>query len=65
LDALDPRHWREASRIPLDRDHCATLPKEHDYLVRLAKILDVHKAVKMWTAKGGDVACKYALRREI
>ena len=33
--------------------------------MRLAKILDIHKAIKMWTEKGGDEARKYALQREI
>ena len=36
-----------------------------DDLMRLAKIVDIHKAIKMWTEKGGDEARKYALQREI
>jgi len=40
-------------------------PLYMDDLMRLAKILDVHKAIKMWTEKGGDEARKYALQREI
>ena len=33
--------------------------------MRLAKILDVQKATKIWVEKGGDEARKYALQREI
>jgi tetratricopeptide (TPR) repeat protein len=40
-------------------------PLYMDDLMRLAKIVDVHKAIKMWTEKGGDEARKYALQREI
>jgi tetratricopeptide (TPR) repeat protein len=36
-----------------------------DDLMRLTKVVDVHKAIKMWTDKGGDEARKYALQREI
>jgi tetratricopeptide (TPR) repeat protein len=34
-------------------------------LMRLAKVVDIHKAIKIWTEKGGDEARKYALQREI
>ena len=40
-------------------------PLYMDDLMRLAKVVDVHKAIKMWTEKGGDEARKYALQREI
>lgn len=40
-------------------------PLYMDDLMRLAKILDINKAIKMWTEKGGDDARKYALQREI
>jgi tetratricopeptide (TPR) repeat protein len=40
-------------------------PLYMDDLMRLTKIVDVHKAIKMWTEKGGDEARKYALEREI
>src|SRR6202044_3186097 len=37
-------------------------PLYMDDLMRLMKIVDVHKAIKMWTEKGGDEARKYALQ---
>jgi predicted nucleic acid-binding Zn-ribbon protein len=40
-------------------------PLYMDDLMRLAKIVDVKKAIKMWADKGGDEARKYALQREI
>lgn len=40
-------------------------PLYMDDLMRLARIVDVQKAIKMWTEKGGDEARKYALQREI
>jgi tetratricopeptide (TPR) repeat protein len=40
-------------------------PLYMDDLMRLAKIVDIHKAIKMWAEKGGDEARKYALQREI
>lgn len=40
-------------------------PLYMDDLMRLAKIVNVEKAIKMWTDKGGDEARKYALQREI
>jgi tetratricopeptide (TPR) repeat protein len=40
-------------------------PLYMDDLMRLAKVIDIHKAIKMWTDKGGDEARKYALQREI
>jgi tetratricopeptide (TPR) repeat protein len=40
-------------------------PLYMDDLMRLAKIVDVKKAIKMWAEKGGDEARKYALQREI
>ncbi len=40
-------------------------PLYMDDLLRLAKIVDIGKAIKMWTEKGGDEARKYALQREI
>jgi tetratricopeptide (TPR) repeat protein len=46
---------------------CATdwSPLYMDDLMRLTKIVDAHKAVKVWAEKGGDEARKYALQREI
>jgi tetratricopeptide (TPR) repeat protein len=40
-------------------------PLYMDDLMRLAKIVDVRKAILTWTEKGGDEARKYALQREI
>jgi tetratricopeptide (TPR) repeat protein len=40
-------------------------PLYMDDLMRLAKIVDVRQAIKMWTDKGGDEARKYALQREL
>jgi tetratricopeptide (TPR) repeat protein len=40
-------------------------PLYMDDLMRLAKVVDAQKAVKVWTEKGGDEARKYALQREI
>jgi tetratricopeptide (TPR) repeat protein len=40
-------------------------PLYMDDLLRLAKIVDVSTAIKMWSEKGGDEARKYALQREI
>jgi tetratricopeptide (TPR) repeat protein len=40
-------------------------PLYMDDLMRLAKIVDVRKAIRTWTEKGGDEARKYALQREI
>ncbi len=40
-------------------------PLYMDDLMRLATIVDVRKAIKTWTEKGGDEARKYALQREI
>jgi len=40
-------------------------PLYMDDLMRLAKIVDVKKAIKIWTEKGGDEARKYALEQEI
>ena len=40
-------------------------PLYMDDLMRLAKIVDIRQAIKMWTEKGGDEARKYALQREI
>jgi tetratricopeptide (TPR) repeat protein len=41
------------------------LPLYMDDLMRLTKVVDIHKAIKMWTEKGGDEARKYALQREV
>lgn len=40
-------------------------PLYMDDLMRLAKIVDIHKAITIWAEKGGDEARKYALQREI
>jgi tetratricopeptide (TPR) repeat protein len=40
-------------------------PLYMDDLLRLAKIVDVSTATRIWTEKGGDEARKYALQREI
>jgi tetratricopeptide (TPR) repeat protein len=39
-------------------------PLYMDDLMRLTKIVDVQKAIKVWTEKSGDEARKYALERE-
>jgi len=36
-----------------------------DDLMRLTKIVDVQKAISIWTERGGDEARKYALQREV
>ncbi|HZR64409.1 MAG TPA: hypothetical protein VFA85_04625 [Terriglobales bacterium] len=40
-------------------------PLYMDDLMRLAKIIDIKKAITVWAEKGGDEARKYALQREI
>jgi len=40
-------------------------PLYMDDLIRLAKIVDIRKAISTWAQKGGDEARKYALQREI
>lgn len=40
-------------------------PLYMDDLMRLAKVVDIQKAIKIWAEKGGDEARKYALQREI
>lgn len=40
-------------------------PLYMDDLMRLAKIVDIRKAISTWAQKGGDEARKYALQREI
>jgi tetratricopeptide (TPR) repeat protein len=40
-------------------------PLYMDDLMRVAKIVDIHSAIKMWAEKGGDEARKYALQREV
>jgi tetratricopeptide (TPR) repeat protein len=40
-------------------------PLYMDDLLRLAKIVEINRAIKIWTEKGGDEARKYALQREI
>ena len=39
-------------------------PLYMDDLMRLAKVLDIRAAMKIWTEKGGDEARRYALQRE-
>ena len=39
-------------------------PLYMDDLMRLAKLVDIRQAIKVWTEKGGDEARKYALQRE-
>jgi len=39
-------------------------PLYMDDILRVAKVLDIQKAIKLWDDKGGDEARKYALQRE-
>lgn len=50
---------REVHRV------CDRSPLYIDDLMRLAKVMDVEKAIAMWGEKQGDEARKYALQREL